>query len=500
MRTAILPFLFIFNTQLLLIGVDTLWHLLLTIVSAVIAMLVFAAATQNYFLERSRWYESIALLLVTFALFRPGFFWDEVYPPFVEAPPAQLMELVEKAQPGERKRIWIAGTNLDGKDIRKGVLLPLGDAGPARERLRRIGLTVVPLGGEMQIAQVQFGSAAEKLGIEQGFNIVGIELPADRPAKEWVFIPALVLLAGVMLLQRRRLRDTPPSTARASVSKYNNLGRALVGIRDAMQLAAEAFVQLVHLRDEGPRDDPLPLVLIHGTSASLHTWEGWVAALKGQRRIISFDLPGFGLTGPFTGQYSPGDYRGDTYARFVLDLLDALQVPRAVVGGNSLGGEIAWRLAVMAPERVAALVLVDAAGPVFTPESVPLGFAVARLPVVNRIAEWVLPRSVVAQSLGLRRPGPRDAGTRRPLFRADAARGQPAGAGSAHAAVGDGRRGRADRSRQAAHTHLVGWARPADSARRRAMASAADCRQPARRLRVRVRMPWRATSPPARPA
>ena len=157
--------------------------------------------------------------------------------------------------------------------------------------------------------------------------------------------------------------------------------------------------QLVHLRDEGPRDDPLPLVLIHGTSASLHTWEGWVAALKGQRRIISFDLPGFGLTGPFTGQYSPGDYRGDTYARFVLDLLDALQVPRAVVGGNSLGGEVAWRLAVMAPERVAALVLVDAAGPVFTPESVPLGFAVARLPVVNRIAEWVLPRSVVAQSL-----------------------------------------------------------------------------------------------------
>lgn len=157
--------------------------------------------------------------------------------------------------------------------------------------------------------------------------------------------------------------------------------------------------QVVHLRDEGPRDDPLPVVLIHGTSASLHTWEGWVAALKGQRRVISFDLPGFGLTGPFAGQYTPGDYRGDTYARFVLDLLDALQVPRAVVAGNSLGGEVAWRMAVIAPERVAALVLVDAAGPAFTPESVPLGFVVARLPVVNRIAEWVLPRSVVAQSV-----------------------------------------------------------------------------------------------------
>jgi pimeloyl-ACP methyl ester carboxylesterase len=157
--------------------------------------------------------------------------------------------------------------------------------------------------------------------------------------------------------------------------------------------------QVVHLRDEGPRDDPLPLLLIHGTSASLHTWEGWVATLKGQRRVISFDLPGFGLTGPFGGQYTPGDYRGDTYARFVLDLLDALQVPRAVVGGNSLGGEVAWRLAVMAPERVAALVLVDAAGPAFRPESVPLGFVAARLPVVSRIGEWVLPRSVVAQSV-----------------------------------------------------------------------------------------------------
>jgi pimeloyl-ACP methyl ester carboxylesterase len=157
--------------------------------------------------------------------------------------------------------------------------------------------------------------------------------------------------------------------------------------------------QVVHLRDEGPRDDPLPLVLIHGTSASLHTWEGWVRALKGQRRVISFDLPGFGLTGPFTGQYTPDDYSGDTYARFLLDLLDVLKVQRAVIGGNSLGGEVAWRTAVMAPQRVAALVLVDAVGPAFTPESVPLGFMIARVPVLNRISEFALPKALVAQSL-----------------------------------------------------------------------------------------------------
>ncbi|MDP2005256.1 MAG: alpha/beta hydrolase [Rubrivivax sp.] len=161
--------------------------------------------------------------------------------------------------------------------------------------------------------------------------------------------------------------------------------------------------QVVHLRDEGPRHtgegDPPPLLLIHGTSASLHTWEGWVKALKGQRRVISFDLPGFGLTGPFAGSYTPGDYHGDTYARFVVDLLDTLQLRRVVIAGNSLGGEVAWRTAVLAPERVAGLVLVDALGPAFTPKSMPLGFWIARVPVLNRLGEWALPRSLVAQGL-----------------------------------------------------------------------------------------------------
>jgi TRAP transporter 4TM/12TM fusion protein len=206
LRTAILPFLFIFNTQLLMIGIDSIPHLVLTVVSATVAMLVFAAATQGYFLVRSRLWETAALLLITFTLFRPGFWWDMVYPPFQERPAAELMKLVEEAPPGSSKRIWVEGTNLDGKDIRKGVLLPLGDAAPARERLRKVGLTVVPLGSDVQIAQVQFGSRAEKLGLEQGFKVATIEMPADRPAKEWMFLPAIALLALVVFVQRARLR------------------------------------------------------------------------------------------------------------------------------------------------------------------------------------------------------------------------------------------------------------------------------------------------------
>ena len=204
MRTAILPFLFIFNTQLLMIGIDSPWHLALTVASAIVAMLVFAAATQGYFLVKTRWYETIALLLVTFTLFRPGFWWDMLHPPYDERPASELMTLVEQAAPGERKRIWVEGMNIDGDEVKKGVLLPLGDAGPARERLRRTGLTVMALGDEVQVAAVQFGSQAEKLGLEQGFKVVSIEMPANRPAKEWMFIPALALLGVVIVLQRRR--------------------------------------------------------------------------------------------------------------------------------------------------------------------------------------------------------------------------------------------------------------------------------------------------------
>jgi TRAP transporter 4TM/12TM fusion protein len=214
MRTAILPFLFIFNTQLLLIGITGPLHLALTIGSATVAMLIFAAATQGYFLVRTRWYETIALLLITFTLFRPGFWWDQVYAPFEERPAAEFMQLVEQAEPGELKRIWIEGLSLDGREVLRGVLLPLGEAGTARERLQRSGLTVMALGETVQITGVQFGSTAARLGLEQGYRVVGIEMPAARPAKEWMYLPALALLALVILLQRSRLPAPPAGGAR----------------------------------------------------------------------------------------------------------------------------------------------------------------------------------------------------------------------------------------------------------------------------------------------
>jgi pimeloyl-ACP methyl ester carboxylesterase len=151
----------------------------------------------------------------------------------------------------------------------------------------------------------------------------------------------------------------------------------------------------VHLRDEGPRNDPQPIVLLHGTSASLHTWEGWVAALKGQRRVITVDMPGFGLTGPAPD----GDYHLPRYADFVVAVLDQLQLQQVVLGGNSLGGEIAWMTAVRHPARVSKLVLVDAGGYPFKTEGMPIGFKIARIPALKPLMTRLLPRGMIESSV-----------------------------------------------------------------------------------------------------
>jgi len=153
--------------------------------------------------------------------------------------------------------------------------------------------------------------------------------------------------------------------------------------------------QFVHLRDEGPRQDPTPIVLLHGTSASLHTWDGWVAELSQTRRVIRFDLPGFGLTGPA----ADGNYSLAAYVDFVIDVMDTLGIERFVLAGNSLGGSIAWRTTAAHPQRIEKLILVDSGGYPFEAESMPLAFVISQTPLLNRIMEFTLPRSAVESSV-----------------------------------------------------------------------------------------------------
>lgn len=175
--------------------------------------------------------------------------------------------------------------------------------------------------------------------------------------------------------------------------------RSADSLKTRWAAAPSQFVALqgmqVHLRDEGPRDDPQPIVLIHGTSASLHTWDGWAEALKTQRRVIRMDLPGFGLTGPAPDN----DYRIERYADFIVALMDHLKIRQAVLAGNSLGGGIAWRTAVQHPERVSRLVLVDAIGYPLQSTSVPLGFRLAQIGWLKPVMSQLLPRRMIEASV-----------------------------------------------------------------------------------------------------
>ena len=156
----------------------------------------------------------------------------------------------------------------------------------------------------------------------------------------------------------------------------------------------------VHLRDEGPPDDPLPIVLLHGTSASLHTWDGWAAGLVSQRCVIRIDLPGFGLTGPFPDRANgSGDYTVAHYVTFIDALLTRLGVTRCILAGNSFGGQISIAMALAHPERVGKLILIDSSGYPPAPASIPIGFRLARIPLLNKVMEVTLPRRVVEASV-----------------------------------------------------------------------------------------------------
>ncbi len=174
--------------------------------------------------------------------------------------------------------------------------------------------------------------------------------------------------------------------------------------------SASQFVDVrgmqVHVRDEGPRSGSEPIVLLHGIGDSLHTWEGWVRELSKTRRIIRFDYPGHGLTGPYRGAWLEG---GESYemvkdAKFVVATLDALKVTQPVVlGGNSLGAQIAWETAdyvrTSQPKRVARLILVDSTGYPFESSAVPMAFTLGQIEALSPVLENTLPRFMVKSSL-----------------------------------------------------------------------------------------------------
>jgi len=203
-RTAILPFMFIFNTELLMIGIGSVPHLLLVIVSAVAAMLLFAAGTQGFFLVRSRLWESLMLIAIALSLFRPGFWMDMIVAPVEMRPAAEIVAIAEAQPPDAILRVRMAGETIDGDFVTKFVPLPLGPAGPGAERLAHGGIEVRKQDGKTLVDNIIFGSAAEQAGVDFDWEILDIQMDAHQPPKQLIFIPALALLGLIVLLQRRR--------------------------------------------------------------------------------------------------------------------------------------------------------------------------------------------------------------------------------------------------------------------------------------------------------
>jgi len=203
-RTAILPFLFIFNTELLMIGIESWYHLVGTIVTAVIAMLLFAAGTQGFFISKSRLWESLALILVAFTLFRPGFWMDYIYPPLQTMPPAQVFEIAEKLPANAQIRVQVKGEDLEGRDVDKVVMLPVGEPGPGVERLKSSGLELREEDGKVIVDNVVFGSTAERQKIDLDYEIASVQVESDRPPKQLFYIPAILLFVLIVVIQRRR--------------------------------------------------------------------------------------------------------------------------------------------------------------------------------------------------------------------------------------------------------------------------------------------------------
>ncbi len=205
LRTVILPFVWIFNPQLLLIDVHGWWELVLVVTSATVACLIFAAATMNFFQARSRWWETAILLIATFMLFRPNFFMDQLYSPWESRAARQLYAIAKELPEDENLVVVLEGTNVEGEDIMKTVSVQLGKPGEGRARLSAVGVTFTVLGDEVRVATVKFGSRAKRGGFEQGWKLKEVKVRSDAPSEHWVFVPAYAFVAFVFFLQRRRI-------------------------------------------------------------------------------------------------------------------------------------------------------------------------------------------------------------------------------------------------------------------------------------------------------
>lgn len=202
---------------------------------------------------------------------------------------------------------------------------------------------------------------------------------------KWVFrgFSAVLLLLGISVI----LLWTPDTERDEMIAKYGG----------SQALWAKSGVgQDIHYRDQGPKDAPA-LILIHGSNASLHTWDDWATRLQSDYRIIRMDLPGHGISGP----HPDADYSADAMIDAVQSVANAADIERFTVVGNSMGGWVSWRFALAYPEHVSRLVLIDASGPPppdASKRKLPIGYRLAQIPVLNKLFAKLMSRGLIESS------------------------------------------------------------------------------------------------------
>jgi TRAP transporter 4TM/12TM fusion protein len=216
LRTAILPFLFIFNTDLLLIDVGWMEGIFVFIIST-IGILIFTAGLQGYFITRNRWYEAVLMVMIAFTLFRPGFWMDRVIEPYLESSPLELVKVVGEAEPGDELHLTIDGMDEIGEPRTFVATFPVPDGKDGAERLANAGLEIYEDEGKVGIINAAYGSIAEKSGLAFDQMITELKVPAPQPPKQLFFIPALMLMGLIWWVQKRRreqeeLTETTPET------------------------------------------------------------------------------------------------------------------------------------------------------------------------------------------------------------------------------------------------------------------------------------------------
>jgi hypothetical protein len=208
MRTAILPFLFIYNTDLLLIDV-TWWEGILIFIVATGAMLVFTAGTQGYFVTRSTRLESALLLVAAFSLFRPDFWINQMVEPYQQVPASELMSAVDATAIDAPIRLRISGEDDVGDPMRFMAVLNLPAGENAADRLAKTGVTLFASDVGLEVDATEIGSAAAQAGLDAFQIIESLDVPNPQPPKQLVYIPAVLLILLVMRLQRRRREREP---------------------------------------------------------------------------------------------------------------------------------------------------------------------------------------------------------------------------------------------------------------------------------------------------